>query len=215
MLPEDAMMCRNWSTKAIDDTLFLARTFLTDVGIMSQCWCLCRLGPWEHKAMSKPFLFMFTVPIQRNCSLTAAQTVTPGWMPLVSVILFSFHVSTKTIIRYLCNMYAVLPINYHHRGLGPGSCKCGLEYRSASCCSEQTDTVLLCWEQVLLAIPAALCFQRCHGTLVYIWFPLRLCLTTSRPHIWSSGRHWLSPSIFSWLLSLPGELKGERKRRRE
>lgn len=73
-------------------------------------------------------------------------------------------------------------------------------------------TVWLCWEQVLLTITTALCLQRCHGTLVYIWFPLRLCLTTSRPHIWSSGRHWLSPSISSWLLSLPGELQGERER---
>ncbi len=73
-------------------------------------------------------------------------------------------------------------------------------------------TVRLRWEQVPLTVTTALCLQRCHGTLVYIWFPLRLCLTTSRPHIWSSGRHWLSPSISSWLLSLPGELKRERGR---
>lgn len=70
-------------------------------------------------------------------------------------------------------------------------------------------------ERVPLTIAAALCLRRCHGTLVYIWFPLRLCLTTSRPHIWSSGRHWLSPSISSWLLSLPGELKAQRERERE
>lgn len=68
-------------------------------------------------------------------------------------------------------------------------------------------------ERVPLTVTAALCLQRCHGTLVYIWFPLHRCLTTSRPHIWSSGRHWLSPSISSWLLSLPGELKGERESR--
>ena len=74
-------------------------------------------------------------------------------------------------------------------------------------------TVRPCWERVPLTVTTALCLQRCHGRLVYIWFPLRLCLTTSRPHIWSSGRHWLSPSISSWLLSLPGELKGERESR--
>lgn len=50
--------------------------------------------------------------------------------------------------------------------------------------------------------------------LVYIWFPLRPCLTTSRPHIWSSGRRWQSPSISSWLLSLPGEKKEEREESR-
>lgn len=50
--------------------------------------------------------------------------------------------------------------------------------------------------------------QRCYGTLVYIWFPLRRGLTTFRPHIWSSGWRWQSPSISSWLLSLPGELQG-------
>ncbi len=45
MLPEDATMCSIHSTKAIGDPLFLARTLLTEVGIMSQCWRLCRLGP--------------------------------------------------------------------------------------------------------------------------------------------------------------------------
>lgn len=45
MLPEDATMCSIHSTKAIGDALFLARTLLTEVGIMSQFWRLCRLGP--------------------------------------------------------------------------------------------------------------------------------------------------------------------------
>lgn len=73
-------------------------------------------------------------------------------------------------------------------------------------------TVWLAWEQVPLTITTGLNLQRCHGTLVYIWFPLRLCLATSRPHIWSSGCYWRSPSISSWLLSLPGEMKRERER---
>lgn len=67
------------------------------------------------------------------------------------------------------------------------------------------------WEPVPITTTTAR-LQRCYGTLVYIWFPLRLCPTTSRPHIWSSGRRWLSPSISSWLLSISGELQGESSR---
>jgi len=198
---------------------------LTRLGIMSQRWRRWRLCPREHRAMSEPFHCMFTVLIQRNCSPTAAQTVKRSWMlPVLgqqgtpfgpSVILSSFRVSTETPFSSYPTLSHVNQQTNTAWVLRPA--KLGVWAWVLRCILLLgTNGLSLAFlERVLLNVATALCLQRCHGTLVYIWFPLRLCLTTSRPHIWSSSRHWLSPSISSWLLSLPGELKGERERERE
>lgn len=125
-----------------------------------------------------------------------------------SVFFPCFH---WNFIHFLCNMKSSLPVNFYHGVFGHG-CKFGLEYRSsASCSSEQMGTVQLClWEGPIncRCCPPSSDVSRYAG--LYL-----VCLTTSRPHIWSCVRHRLIPSISSRLLSLPGELKGERKRERE
>ena len=63
--------------------LSLAR-ILAEGGIMTPFWCLLRVQTSEARTGPEHLTpCMFTVFIQRNCSQTAAQTVSQYWMPLV------------------------------------------------------------------------------------------------------------------------------------
>lgn len=114
----------------------------------------------------------------------------------------------KLYSPFLCNIKSSLPASFL---LGPAqfSCRFFLGWledpaRSASCSSGNKCALSS-------LTPINRCCRRRHhcppssevsryAVLYYL-----VCLTTSRPHIWSLARHRLIPSISSRLLSLPGE----------
>lgn len=132
MLPQYAMICSIRLYRSQQATL-LGSTLLAEVGIMSQCWCLRRLGPKEHTAMSEPF---FSPPacLQSSFKEIALQQLPKQsqWAECLqcwdskglilvedirhSVFFPCFH---WNFIHFLCNMKSSLPVNFYHGVFGP------------------------------------------------------------------------------------------------
>lgn len=85
----------------------------------------------------------------------------------------SFHVSTETLFSFYVTSH-VFEWATTTDCLGLLRLKCGLQYHSTSCYSEQMETVQLWFEQVPPTVNTAPCLQRCHCMLVIFGLPHHL-----------------------------------------
>lgn len=125
---------------------------------------------------------------------------------------FSFHVFTETLFSFYVTSH-VFEWATTTDCLGLHRLKCGLQYHSTSCYLEQMETVQLGCEEVPPTVTTAPCLQ----SVTVCWLD-SVCLTTSRPHIWSTGQCWLRTSISSWFFNTPPpqeELKEGREGEKE